>query len=412
MCFVFSAYLRFGLSHLDKTQGLFVALEFGPFIDPAGHEVEEVNRYCEQYEEERKNMDSDPMDVQEEDIPDTDIELGLSNQDLVQISTKDLNELLKKKGIGKDRAMHIKQERRTLRNKAFAAMPRVKREMEEDAIRKEIDRMLTKLINDATLAAQAGFTGSASDYMRLAMPVRDPDNGDAISGSGTKLKCPFCERVYGYETNLRAHIRQRHQGAENIPSWVKVENLEEFNRFSSLSGTSPVNDIEGSLGIRSRNRKAENIPWWVKVENHEEFNRFCEQYCSNEEERKNLVELRRKMKNRDDAQRSRQKRIENTDKLKTEHDALNKLLEDTNQELVKLKEEIRRISKESKHKAEELEERRSRLTLFKARKVQPREYGTDENGGVCCFPFLRIWLKKILKSLSVQKHSTLLENQW
>ncbi|CAL8069898.1 unnamed protein product [Orchesella dallaii] len=27
-----------------------------------------------------------------------------------------------------------------------------------------------------------------------------------------KLKCPFCERLYGYETNLRAHIRQRHQG--------------------------------------------------------------------------------------------------------------------------------------------------------------------------------------------------------
>ena len=30
--------------------------------------------------------------------------------------------------------------------------------------------------------------------------------------SGTKLRCPFCERTYGYETNLRAHIRQRHQG--------------------------------------------------------------------------------------------------------------------------------------------------------------------------------------------------------
>ncbi len=58
----------------------------------------------------------------------------------------------------------------------------------------------------------AGLT--ASDYMRFAMPVRDTsgDNGDAISGSGTKLKCPFCERTYGYETNLRAHIRQRHQG--------------------------------------------------------------------------------------------------------------------------------------------------------------------------------------------------------
>eukprot|EP00096_Caligus_rogercresseyi_P014042 TRINITY_DN658_c0_g1_i1.p1 TRINITY_DN658_c0_g1~~TRINITY_DN658_c0_g1_i1.p1 ORF type:complete len:554 (-),score=146.64 TRINITY_DN658_c0_g1_i1:2501-4162(-) len=48
---------------------------------------------------------------------------------------------------------------------------------------------------------------SASDYVRLASHVRDPENG-----TGTKLRCPFCERTYGYETNLRAHIRQRHQG--------------------------------------------------------------------------------------------------------------------------------------------------------------------------------------------------------
>ena len=35
----------------------------------------------------------------------------------------------------------------------------------------------------ATIAAQ-GLTGSASDYMRMALPVRESDNGDAISGSG------------------------------------------------------------------------------------------------------------------------------------------------------------------------------------------------------------------------------------
>jgi len=53
----------------------------------------------------------------------------------------------------------------------------------------------------------------ASDLARIAQTVPDPaGNGDATSGTGTKLKCPFCERTYGYETNLRAHIRQRHQG--------------------------------------------------------------------------------------------------------------------------------------------------------------------------------------------------------
>ena len=35
---------------------------------------------------------------------------------------------------------------------------------------------------------------------------------NTITFEGTKLRCPFCERTYGYETNLRAHIRQRHQG--------------------------------------------------------------------------------------------------------------------------------------------------------------------------------------------------------
>lgn len=53
----------------------------------------------------------------------------------------------------------------------------------------------------------------ASDLARIAQQVPDPAaNGEPTSGTGTKLKCPFCERTYGYETNLRAHIRQRHQG--------------------------------------------------------------------------------------------------------------------------------------------------------------------------------------------------------
>ncbi|KAL6254016.1 hypothetical protein P5V15_015870 [Pogonomyrmex californicus] len=29
--------------------------------------------------------------------------------------------------------------------------------------------------------------------------------------SDRKLKCPFCERLYGFKSNLRAHVRNRHQ---------------------------------------------------------------------------------------------------------------------------------------------------------------------------------------------------------
>ena len=58
-------------------------------------------------------------------------DIGLSDQDLVKLSTKDLNRLLKKKNIAKERQKQIKQERRTLKNRGYAANCRVKREDEE-----------------------------------------------------------------------------------------------------------------------------------------------------------------------------------------------------------------------------------------------------------------------------------------
>jgi hypothetical protein len=70
-------------------------------------------------------------------------------------------------------------------------------------------------INAATLAAQqGGLAGSASDYMRLAMPVRDPDNGDAISGSGKIL---FSTRFVFWE---RLKIRGRERGGE-VDGWER-----------------------------------------------------------------------------------------------------------------------------------------------------------------------------------------------
>jgi len=64
-------------------------------------------------------------------------DIGLSDQDLVLQSTKSLNKLIKKKGLSKDRAKQIKQERRTLKNRGYAANCRVKREEEEKNLEKE-----------------------------------------------------------------------------------------------------------------------------------------------------------------------------------------------------------------------------------------------------------------------------------
>merc|ERR1712095_190737 len=48
------------------------------------------------------------------------------NQELVTLSTKELNRMLKKKGITKERAKEIKRERRMLKNRGYAANCRVK----------------------------------------------------------------------------------------------------------------------------------------------------------------------------------------------------------------------------------------------------------------------------------------------
>ena len=97
---------------------------------------------------------------------------------------------------------------------AATSLETFRRLAQAQVLEREREQLIPRRVIQPSLpgavALAPGLT--ASDYMRFAMPVRDPDNGDAISGSGTKLKCPFCERTYGYETNLRAHIRQRHQG--------------------------------------------------------------------------------------------------------------------------------------------------------------------------------------------------------
>ena len=67
----------------------------------------------------------------------------------------------------------------------------------------------------ATIAAQ-GLTGtSASDLMRLAVPVRDPENGDTISGSGKYLSKRFSKSNKSNKTGAVFWVRRRFRGLEN-----------------------------------------------------------------------------------------------------------------------------------------------------------------------------------------------------
>jgi len=66
---------------------------------------------------------------------------GLSDQELVTMSTREINKLLKKRGIDKERQKELKQERRTLKNRGYAANCRVKRETEEKTLEKRNDKL-------------------------------------------------------------------------------------------------------------------------------------------------------------------------------------------------------------------------------------------------------------------------------
>lgn len=67
--------------------------------------------------------------------------LGISEEDLILMPTRDLNKFLKSKGLSRDMQKAIKQQRRTMKNRGYAASCRVKREEQC----KELKAELTKL---------------------------------------------------------------------------------------------------------------------------------------------------------------------------------------------------------------------------------------------------------------------------
>ena len=84
-------------------------------------------------------------------------DIGLSDQDLVQISTKDLNKLFKKKNISKERRREIKLERRTFKNRGYAATCRVKRDDEEEKYVKAIAKLKQSIYQDRKVMEEANL---------------------------------------------------------------------------------------------------------------------------------------------------------------------------------------------------------------------------------------------------------------
>jgi len=81
-------------------------------------------------------------------------DIGLSDQDLVALGTKELNKKLKRNGITKKRAKELKAERRTLKNRGYAATCRVKREKEEETLEKENSELRRRIYANKIEARQ------------------------------------------------------------------------------------------------------------------------------------------------------------------------------------------------------------------------------------------------------------------
>ena len=72
----------------------------------------------------------------------------MNDQQLVLISTKELNKLMKRLKLSKERRTEIKAERRTLKNRGYAANSRVKKENEEKTLEDRSNKLRKVIEND------------------------------------------------------------------------------------------------------------------------------------------------------------------------------------------------------------------------------------------------------------------------
>merc|ERR1712236_163535 len=73
-------------------------------------------------------------------IPDN-AKTGITDEQLVLKPTKDLNKMLKSTGLPKEDVNKIKQKRRTLKNRGYAASCRNKRDKEEESLKLDLENL-------------------------------------------------------------------------------------------------------------------------------------------------------------------------------------------------------------------------------------------------------------------------------
>jgi len=87
---------------------------------------------------------------------------SITDEELVTFNVKELNRILKTKGISRDQINNIKQRRRTLKNRGYAATVRVKREESKG----ELENKLS-MVDDEEKRHRMEMSQLSSDIERI-----------------------------------------------------------------------------------------------------------------------------------------------------------------------------------------------------------------------------------------------------
>lgn len=133
-------------------------LNFSSFLDSSNMVSSTVGDEYVSFEAKVSLSKDSKVYIRKDDLPiNPRNDIGLSDQDLVTMGVKDLNRCLKRKNISKERQSQIKEERRTLKNRGYAAGSREKKDAECKHLMKINEKLKSDIYREQKMLEKARF---------------------------------------------------------------------------------------------------------------------------------------------------------------------------------------------------------------------------------------------------------------